>query len=147
MTDEGRRSMRGTWVSGALAALSGAAVMLALFGLRPLDPGNQGWLWGELGVDPIQHWLGWTYYRQTSWHWPPGTNPEYGLELGSAIYFADAVPLVAMPLKALRGLLEVPQYVLRPIHMATFEPEPPGSASLQPCNRCQADQRTGSALV
>jgi hypothetical protein len=111
VTDEGRRPMRATWVSGALAALSGAAVMLALFGPRPLDPGNQGWLWGELGVDPIQHWLGWTYYRRTPWHWPPGANPEYGLELGSAIYFADAVPLVAMPLKALRGLLEVPQYV------------------------------------
>jgi hypothetical protein len=94
-----------------VAALFGAAVMLALFGPRPLDPGNQGWLWGELGVDPLQYWLGWTYYRQTPWHWPPGANPEYGLELGSAIYFADPVPLIAMPLKALRELLEVPQYI------------------------------------
>jgi uncharacterized protein DUF6311 len=103
--------MRRAWVSGAVAALFGAAVMLALFGPRPLAPGNQGWLWGELGVDPIQYWLGWTYYRETPWHWPPGANPEYGLELGSAIYFADPVPLIAIPLKALRELLEVPQYL------------------------------------
>ncbi len=100
-----------TWASGAAAGLLGAAVMLALFGFRPLDPGNQGWLWAGLGVDPVQHWLGWAYYGQTPWHWPPGAQADYGGDLGSAIYFADAVPLIAMPLKALGELLEVPQYV------------------------------------
>ena len=62
-------------------------------------------------MDPPQLWLGWTYFRHAPWAMPPGANPDYGLELGSAIYFADAIPLLALPLKALRGLVEVPQYV------------------------------------
>ena len=104
-------SRRGSWASGAAAVLLGAAVTVALFGLAPLDPRNQGWLWAELGVDPIQHWLGWTYFRRSPWTMPPGANPDFGMELGSAIYFADAVPLLAFALKALRGVVEVPQYV------------------------------------
>jgi hypothetical protein len=100
-----------SWVSPSLAALLGAAVVLSLFGLAPLNPRNEGWLWTELGVDPPQLWLGWTYFRHAPWAMPPGANPDYGLELGSAIYFADAIPLLALPLKALRGLVEVPQYV------------------------------------
>ena len=38
-------------------------------------------------------------------------NPDFRMELGTAIYFADAVPLLAMPLKAMRGVLDIPQYV------------------------------------
>ena len=105
-----------TWVSGAVAVLLGAAVMIAIYGLAPLDPLNQGWLfqgWSRVGhsPDPIQFWLGWTYFRHSPWMMPPGANPDFGMELGTAIYFADAVPLLAMPLKAMRGVLEIPQYV------------------------------------
>src|SRR3954471_15595373 len=92
-----------TWVSLSVAALLGVAVVLSLFGLAPLNPRNEGWLWTELGVDPPQLWLGWTYFRHAPWALPPGANPDYGLELGSAIYFADAIPLLALPLKALRN--------------------------------------------
>src|SRR5690349_21583342 len=98
------------WIIPLVAALLGAAVVLSLFGLAPLNPRNEGWLWTELGVDPPQLWLGWTYFRHAPWAMPPGANPDYGLELGSAIYFADAIPLLALPLKALRSLVEVPQY-------------------------------------
>jgi hypothetical protein len=90
--------------------------MIAIYGLAPLDPLNQGWLfqgWFRVGhsPDPIQFWLGWTYFRHSPWMMPPGANPDFGMELGTAIYFADAVPLLAMPLKAMRGVLEIPQYV------------------------------------
>lgn len=104
-----------TWVSGAVAVLLGAAVMIAIYGLAPLDPRYQGWLyqgWPRGGTpDPLQFWLGWTYFRHSPWMMPPGANPDFGMELGTAIYFADAVPLLAMPLKAMRGVLDVPQYV------------------------------------
>ena len=104
------------WASSALAVLLGAAVMIAIYGVAPLDPRHQGWLfqgWLSTGYspDPIQFWLGWTYFRHSPWMIPPGANPDFGMELGTAIYFADAVPLLAMPLKAVRGMLEVPQYV------------------------------------
>jgi hypothetical protein len=100
-----------TWVSGAVAILLGSVMMIAIFGLGPLNPRNEGWIWTGLGVDPIQSWLGWTYFRHSPWFIPPGANPNFGMELGTAIYFADAVPLLAIPLKALRGVLEVPQYI------------------------------------
>ncbi len=100
------------WLGAPLAALAGAAVVLAVFGLGPLNPQNQGWLLaGPLGPDPVQLWLGWSYFRHAPWLLPPGANPDYGMELGTAIYFADAIPLLALVLKALRGLVEVPQYV------------------------------------
>ncbi|TCZ58727.1 DUF6311 domain-containing protein [Roseicella aquatilis] len=99
------------WAGALLAALFGAAMVLWTFGLAPVDPWRQGWIWTGLGVDPPQLWLGWTFFRQSPWTLPPGANPDYGLELSSAIYFADAIPLLALPLKALRGLVEVPQYI------------------------------------
>ncbi len=100
------------WLGAPLAALAGAAVVLAVFGLGPLNPHNQGWLLaGPLGPDPVQLWLGWSYFRASPWLLPPGANPDYGMELGTAIYFADAIPLLALVLKALRGVVEVPQYV------------------------------------
>lgn len=86
--------------------------MVTVFGLGPLDPRRQGWLLaGPLGPDPVQLWLGWSYFRASPWSLPPGANPDYGMELGTAIYFADAIPLLALVFKALRGLVEVPQYV------------------------------------
>src|SRR4051794_1563479 len=98
------RMWRG-WASGGGGILLGAAVMIAIYGLGPLDPRHQGWLfqgWLTTGYspDPIQFWLGWTYFRHSPWTIPPGANPDFGMELGTAIYFADAVPLLAMPLKA-----------------------------------------------
>lgn len=103
--------MRREWVGAAAAALFGAAVTVALFGFGPLDPRNEGWLWAELGVDPIQSWLGWTSFRRSPWTLPPGANPDYGMELGTAIHFTDSLPLLALPLKALRGALDLPQYI------------------------------------
>ena len=97
---------------GLIAALLGAAMVIGLFGPGALNPWNQGWLLaGPLGPDPVQLWLGWTYFRGGPWQMPPGANPAYGLELGTAIYFADAIPLLALLLKAVRGFVEVPQYV------------------------------------
>jgi hypothetical protein len=107
------RRRRWPWIGGALlAALSGAAAVVAGFGLGPLDPRNLGWmLAGPLGPDPVQLWLGRSYLERSPWSWPPGANPDYGMELGTAIYFADAIPLLAFLFKALRGVVEVPQYV------------------------------------
>jgi hypothetical protein len=100
------------WVGAAIAALLGAALVIGIFGLAPLNPANQGWLLaGPLGPDPVQLWLGWTYFRSGPWLLPPGANPAYGMELGTAIYFADAIPLLALALKAARGLIDIPQYV------------------------------------
>jgi hypothetical protein len=93
------------------AALLGALPVLLVFGPEVIDPRSVGWmLAGPLGPDPVQYLLGWTYFARSPWALPPGLNPDYGLELGSSIFYADAIPLLALPLKALRGLVAVPQY-------------------------------------
>mgnify|MGYP006976731177 CR=1 FL=1 len=99
------------WIGPLAAALVGALPILLVFGPGVIDPWSVGWmLAGPLGPDPVQYLLGWTYFVRSPWMLPPGLNPDYGLELGTSIFYADAIPLLALPLKALRGLVPVPQY-------------------------------------
>lgn len=100
-----------TRLGGALAAAFGMAVVGLTFGLHILPPGNTAWmLTGTIGPDPVQYWLGYTYFKRAPWAWPPGLNPDWGLEVGSAIFYADSIPLLAFTFKALHPLLEVSQY-------------------------------------
>jgi hypothetical protein len=105
---------RGGWASaaGALgAAAIGVAIVAGVYGWQILPPGNTGWmLEGTIGPDPVQYWLGWTYFARSPWMWPPGANPDWGLEVGSAVFYSDSIPLLAFAFKALRPLVEVPQY-------------------------------------
>ena len=100
------------------AAAIGAVVVVLSFGPTPLAfwegvlrPSSTGWmLAGPMGPDPVQYWLGWSWFRRDGWHIPPGANPDYGLEIASTIFYADIIPLIALPLKALSGLVTVEQY-------------------------------------
>lgn len=100
-----------TALSLLAAVLAGASVAILALGARILDTGDIGWmLHGPLGPDPVAYWLAWTFFRHAPWTLPPGLNPEYGLELASAIFYVDVVPLLALPFKALRDLVTVDQY-------------------------------------
>ncbi|MCC7280850.1 MAG: hypothetical protein IT556_00630 [Acetobacteraceae bacterium] len=105
------RASRDSFLDGAIAALLGCAVILYAFGPGILPPWHTGWmLRGTIGPDPVQYWLGWSYFRRDIWRWPPGLNPDYGLEISSSIFFSDSIPLLAFIFKALRGLVRVDQY-------------------------------------
>jgi hypothetical protein len=94
-----------------VAALIGAAVIAHSFGLHILPPGHTGWmLTGTIGPDPVQYWLGYTFFKRSPWAWPPGLNPDWGIEIGSSIFYADSIPLLAFLFKALHPVLEVSQY-------------------------------------
>ena len=96
---------------GVAAALFGAAVVAFTFGLHILPPHNTGWmLTGTIGPDPVQYWLGYTFFKASPWTWPPGLNPRWGIEIGSSIFYADSIPLLAFAFKALTPFLDVPQY-------------------------------------
>ena len=96
-------------LSGIAAPLLGAVLVVAVFGTAMLNPWNVNWmLAGSFGPDPVQYWLGWRFFAQAPWSLPPGLNPRFGLELSSAIFYADSIPLLALPLKLLWPLL--PQY-------------------------------------
>jgi len=98
-------------LGGLAAFLMGCAITSAIFGWHILSPWHTGWmLSGRIGPDPVQYWLGYTFFARSPWSWPPGLNPDYGLEIASSIYYADAIPLLAFAFKALHPILEVPQY-------------------------------------
>lgn len=83
-------------------SLLGAGIFLALFGHRVLDPGNIAWL---CHGDPMQHFLGWHFFRTQAWSFPLGLNPEFGLELSNSIVYTDSTPLLALPLKLVAPFL------------------------------------------
>ncbi len=98
-------------IGAAAAALLGAGVILGVFGWGIVPPSHTGWmLSGRLGPDPVQYWLGWTFFRDAPWGVPPGISPNFGMELSSSVFYADAIPLLAFLFKALRGVVEIGQY-------------------------------------
>lgn len=51
------------------------------------------------------HFLGWHFFRNEPWHWPPGRIDSYFAPAGSAIGFTDSIPLVALLLKPFSAVL------------------------------------------
>ncbi len=96
---------------GLLAVAIGLAVIAWTFGWHVLPPSHTGWmLTGTIGPDPVQYWLGYTFFKASPWAWPPGANPDWGLEIGSSIFYADSIPLLAFLFKALHPVVQVVQY-------------------------------------
>lgn len=91
------------WLSVPL--LIGLASFMLVFGPEILAPDNIGWL--QTG-DRAQHFLGWQFYRHGPWEWPIGLNPNFGLELSSAIIFSDSNPIFAILFKVVAPLLSEP---------------------------------------
>lgn len=88
------------------AVLFGIAFCWIWAGPVALDPTSVGWL---RNGDPAMHTLGWWAFRDAPWGWPPGASPALGIELGSSVALADALPLFAFPFKLLSPLLP-PQF-------------------------------------
>lgn len=89
--------------------LIGAIAFLIIAGPRFLDPTNVAWL---VGGDPLQHYLGWAFYRNGPWTWPVGLSPLYGMEFSNSIVFTDSIPLLAIPFKVISQFLPQPfQYL------------------------------------
>jgi hypothetical protein len=86
-----------------LAVLVGLAAFLAIVGPKVLDVTNMLWLTTQ--KDTFTHYLGWEFFRRSPLVWPPGLNPDYGLQFSSSILFSDSIPLLAIPLKLLSPIL------------------------------------------
>jgi len=85
--------------------LLGICSFWAITGGRVLNGRNIAWLQGG---DPSTYFLGWHFFRLTPWSLPPGANPRYGMEIGSAIAYTDNVPLFAFLFKAIARWLPMP---------------------------------------
>ncbi len=88
-----------------IAALIGLVIFAAFGGIQIVNPGNVDWIMAS-GGDPIQHYIGWNFFRHGDLlQYPVGLNPKYGEAIGSSIVFSDSIPLLAIPFKYLRSLL------------------------------------------
>ncbi len=88
-----------------LPAAFGLAAFFVVAGHRALDPTNLALFDNP---DSVVGYLGWHFFRFDDWSFPLGLNPDYGLELGSAILFSDSNPLLAFLFKPFSALLPVP---------------------------------------
>jgi hypothetical protein len=86
--------------------LLGITFFYLVVGLGPLDPQNLSWIFGRF--DPPKDYLGWAFYRNTPWQFPLGSNPNYGMDIGSSIVYSDSVPIMAIFFKLLSPLLGNP---------------------------------------
>lgn len=87
------------------AILLAIAAFLLVRGPASLDPTNILWL--DMN-DRAMHTLGWWFFRDAPWGWPPGASPNYGIEIANSIALVDGLPLFAIPFKLLRDWL--PEY-------------------------------------
>jgi Family of unknown function (DUF6311) len=88
---------------GVIGPLLGAMFFFLMFDRKLLDPTYLDWLLSN--EDSRMQLIGWRFFRLEPWHLPPGAATQYGMDIGSSIVFADAVPLFAFLFKALRGFL------------------------------------------
>ena len=84
-------------------ALSGALFFLYRYGYGVLDPTRTDWLLGR--SDPAMNLLAWLFFRKEPWSFPPGRILSYNWPEGTSIALTDALPLFALPLKGLSGIL------------------------------------------
>lgn len=92
------------------AAACGAAFFVWVHGVGVLHPSSIGWL---MRSDWRFQFLGWQFFRQEPWLWPPGLIAGYHrAPSGSAIGLTDSIPLAAFVLKPFDDLLPLPfQYL------------------------------------
>ncbi len=83
-----------------LAGLFGLGMAALLLPATFLFPGA-GLPWRPVG-DAAQHAVAQRFFIASGWGWPP---LDIGLMGGLNLAFADGIPLLALPLKALRGVL------------------------------------------
>jgi hypothetical protein len=88
-----------------LPILIGFLSFYIFVGTAVLNVQNIAWL---NSGDASTHYLGWGFFRNSSWSMPIGLNPNFGLELSSSIVYSDSIPLLAIIFKFLSHYLSEP---------------------------------------
>ena len=97
----------GAWMIKNMVWLLGMAVglvaFLCIFGVHVLDVTYTDWLLG--GGDITQHYLGWLFFRDSSWTFPIGLTDRMSWPYEVSVIYTDCVPLMAVFFKLFRGIL------------------------------------------
>lgn len=86
-----------------IAGFIGAAFFVYFYGFYIINPLHVDWLLA--GGDLKQHYAGWEFYRHTDWTFPIGMISELAYPFGLPVTYMDSIPLVAIPLKLISGVL------------------------------------------
>lgn len=87
----------------AMSAAIGVIFFVLFYGAAVLDVTNVAWL--LRGDDLKQHYLGWVFFRQSSWQLPLGTISGLAYPFGIPVTFLDSIPLAALFFKVFSGIL------------------------------------------
>ena len=90
------------WQVFTLGALIGLVVFGFLYGLEIVNPTYTDWIWHSETHDTAQHQLGWEFYRAES---SGGMIKRLAPPTGLSMVFMDVIPLVALIVKPLAGVL------------------------------------------
>ena len=90
------------WQVFTLGALIGLVVFGFLYGLEIVNPTYTDWIWHSETHDTAQHQLGWEFYRAES---TGGMIKRLAPPTGLSMVFMDVIPLVALMVKPLAGVL------------------------------------------
>ncbi len=97
-----RRGWLKRWQVFALGALIGLIVFGFLYGFEIVSPTYTDWIWHGETHDTAQHQLGWELYRAES---SGGMIKRLAPPTGLSMIFMDVIPLVALMVKPLAGVL------------------------------------------
>ncbi|HTV85628.1 MAG TPA: DUF6311 domain-containing protein [Dyella sp.] len=101
----GTRALFGKYGAWLVPVAIGAVACLLVTGGVMLWPGHVAWL---VRGDLAQSYLGWAFYRNAAWTWPPGADPLYGVGLHASVYYTDSIPVLALLFKLLASWLPTP---------------------------------------
>lgn len=92
-----------------ISTVLGIICFLFLYGAKVLNPTYDAWL--LQGEDLTQHYIGWEFYRASSWQFPIGMMDRIVYPNSVSVIFVDSIPVFAVLFKLLSPLLpEVFQY-------------------------------------
>lgn len=81
----------------------GAILFICIYGVKVLNPTYDDWLMN--GFDLTQHYLGWKFYRVSSWSFPIGMTQGLIYPYENSIIYTDSIPLFAVIFKILSPIL------------------------------------------
>ena len=77
--------------------------LISIVGLENISVTSTEWL--HQGNDSSLPQMAWFFFKNDIWRFPLGSNPNYGIELGSSIIFSDSIPILALIFKFFRFFL------------------------------------------
>ena len=94
------------WVYILISVLIGMIAFIVIYGVTPLNVQNDKWIMaGYDESDIIQHYSGWTAFRNSEWSFPLGAAQDMGVEDRTYISYTDSIPWVAIFFKCWRSVL------------------------------------------